>query len=141
MPNKKNTFYGAGMLQATVSNYYPSADFVCFIFQQMIVDGSKSDDDYNLIAYAVYKTGPPVPVPLLSTNAVLDAKQKVQFANMKLDANTLGTVLYPSGVTSDLTITPYVFYKSTGYVVYNATTPSKIHPLTNTYTLNPSPPA
>lgn len=137
---KRNTFYGAAMLQGTVSAYYPSAGFVCFTFQQMIIDGSKSDDSYNLIAYAIYQNQTPIPVPLTATNSLLDAKQKVQFANMKLDTNGLAT-LYPTGVNADMTITPLAYYQNTGYIVYQATTPGTIHPMVNSYNLNPSPPA
>ncbi len=88
---KKNSFYGASLSFSIVSTYYPVNSnfpyFHHFVFQQMIVDGSKADDDYSLIVYAVNTDGTILnsyELPVSSAPTV-KAKQKVQFANMKLD--------------------------------------------------------
>src|ERR1700739_824637 len=112
---KKNTFYGATMLQSAVSAYYPSdPDFDHFVFQQMIMDPSQADDDYTLIVYAVNNRQVPVLLsPLTPVNGnPKSAGKRAHFANMRLDAVGLAN-LYPNGVNSDMLIMPTGFYPGT----------------------------
>ena len=143
---KINTFRGVTMSSGTVGAYYPNnLDFACFIFQQMIDDGTKIDDDYTLTVFAVdiyskvMNGGDPLTLGPLPDHSIT-AKKQVNFANMKLDLNDL-KILYPTGVISDMKVYPTKYYKKTGYVVYTAETESGVTLATIKRPLNPSPPA
>lgn len=146
---KRNTFYGAVVTYATISTYYQNTnfpDFDHFTFQQQLDDGTKADDDFTLTVFAVDKYGVVLnggnPLPITPANSGgYEAKKNVQFANLKLELAGLAT-LYPAGVTSDLDVYPYAFYKATGYVIYMAETFSAFNPnVPINVPINPSPPA
>jgi hypothetical protein len=146
---KKNLFYGAVISYGTVTNYYhppTSSSFGGFVFQLMIDDKGHPNNDFKLIAYAVTLDG-----GLLNGGRPIDMKlhftipdepcnrKEIKFANMKLDVYGLG-LLYPSGVTSDLTVKPTGCYGDTGYVVLTAET-IDTELLKIARVINPSPPA
>jgi len=132
------------MSQNAISAYYPNnGDFDHFVFQQSTDALSDTENGYTLVAYAVIYSGPPVLLaPLSPSNGSMAAGKKVQFANMRLDSAGLD-VLYPKGVTSDLTINPTGFYKHTKYIAYEGTASyTQGHELIVTnQPINPSPPA
>jgi hypothetical protein len=146
--SKKNQFYGAGMSFGTVSKYFPNdPDFYCFIFQPMMGDTTKENNDFTLIAYAVKQGGEVLnggnPIDLTPLNKPREPKEvkakKVYFANLKLCLNDLKD-LYPPGSNSNLDLYPSEFLKDTGYLVYTAETYSSQNTLI-TKKVNPSPPA
>lgn len=133
------------MSESAISAYYPdNDDFDHFVFQPSADALNDTDNGYSLVAYAVIFSGPPVLLsPLTPSNGTtVAAGKKVQFANMRLDSAGLD-VLYPKGVTSDLTINPTGFYKHTKYIAYQGTASYKLdHSLiTTSHPINPSPPA
>jgi hypothetical protein len=137
----RNTFDGAIMSHTDVSTYYPSnTNFDHFVFQQVLEDTNGPDNTYTLCAYAVLIAGPPVFIPLSPNlnGKGYKAPKGVQFANMKLAPPDLA-ILYPSGVTADITITPLGAYEATDYVQYSASTPGGNN-VVNSVKINPSPP-
>jgi hypothetical protein len=144
---KKNSFYGASLSFSIVSTYFPVNSnypyFHHFVFQPMMGDGHKTNDDYTLIAYAVDSYGNVLnSYPLQASNAIpVDAKQTVQYANMNLGLDGLGT-LYPTGagVISDISLFPTDFYLGTNYVYYTAETQGPGGFVIYTSQINPSPP-
>lgn len=146
--SKKNQFYGAGISFGTVSRYFPSnPDFYCFIFQPMMDDTTKENNDLTLIAYAVKQNGevlnggtPIDLMPLSKPREPYEVKgKKVYFANLKLCLDDLKQ-LYPPGSNSNLDIYPSEFFKTTGYLIYTAETYDSQNTLI-TKKVNPSPPA
>jgi hypothetical protein len=147
----KNQFCGAAISYDTVKKYYPInskyPEFYCFIFQPMIDDTTKENNDYTLIAYAVKQNGgvlddgSPIPlIPLTKPRDGVEVKgKKVYFANLKLCLDDLKQ-LYPLGSISNLDIYPSEFFKNTGYLVYTAETYDSQNTLI-TKKVNPSPPA
>ena len=147
----KNQFYGAAISYDTVKKYYPInseyPEFYCFVFQPMIDDTTKANNDYTLIAYAVKQKGEvlndgdPIPlIPLTKPRNPFGVQgNKVYFANLKLCLDDL-KYLYPLGSTSNLDIYPSGFFKATGYLVYTAETSDSKNILL-TKQVNPSPPA
>jgi hypothetical protein len=146
---RKNEFYGAVISSSVISDYYPgNFDFSHFVFQQKVKDGSKKDDEYLLNVYAVgingmvMNNGETLELKDKQADPSLKAKEKVEFANSKLNL-TLLQQLYPQGApVTDLKVYPSGFYLETGYIVYEA----KPEPTGDTTTvpvvkLNPSPPA
>jgi hypothetical protein len=149
--SKENIYYGATMSFEVVSDYYLNPaypNFGAFVFQQQMDYATTINNDYWLIAYAVdihgtvLNAGKPLPLITIMTHPFHADKNKVQFANMRLNMAGLYE-LYPpgGGVDSELTITPTGYYHSTGYIIYTATTIDDKQPLTpRSAPLNPSPP-
>lgn len=149
---KKNFFSGVKMSYDVVSTYYPvnqkHPNFDHFVFQPMIDDGTGTDDNFTLAAYAVGKDGTVLNNQNMLKTSELSSnftgtKPNIQFANMHLDLTGLG-ILYPSGVTSDLQVyPPGGYYKQNGnetaYVSYVAETGTGTN-LAITTAINPSPP-
>jgi len=134
--DKYNFFSGIRMPSTLVSQYYPpqknspNALFDHFVFQPMLDDGSKSDDNFTLAVYAVdvnlkvLNNGEQLkPTTELNDN-IQGTKPNIQFANMKLFLPALG-IIYPNGVNLDLKVYPPGGYywqngKETAYVLYIA---------------------
>lgn len=141
----RNTFNGAIMSYTNVSPYYPNnPEFDHFVLQQMLANPSDPDNTYTLCAYAVFTAASGLQPVLIPLQADLNGKdykapKGVQFANMKLEPAGLA-VLYPSGVTTNITLTPEGPYEGTEYVVYIASTFDG-GDTGGTVTINPSPPA
>ncbi|MCW3110338.1 MAG: hypothetical protein JWQ09_4844 [Segetibacter sp.] len=150
---KENNFYSAIMsFQSVINQYYPepgNSDFHHFVLQQMIADGSKHNDDFILIAYAISANGAVLngeaPYQLSvdsNTPPFAASKQKVQFANMKLDVEDLDELYPENSEDNDLIISPTGYYNETGYIVYTVKQNSGgLTTSAGSVTLNPSPPA
>ncbi len=155
--DKFNYFSGISLAYSVVTQYYPvnyaNPYFDHFVFQPMLGDGHKADDDFTLAAYAVDADG-----TVLNNQGMLDTnplpghkvqvtKKCIQFANLHLDLTALGQLYKPGSPPSELRIYPSgVYYsnpngKETDYMLYTAETGDEVDPDVVVKTpINPSPP-
>ncbi len=139
---KKNTFQGALIGYNVVETYYRNdPTFSRFVFQQKIKDGSKANDDYDLMIWAIDNKGAAmntevIPIEPL-TDRPLPKNKKVNFANIVLSRKDLDYLYISPTSKGELKLYPEE-YKDTNYVSYSAET---INSPLRVVKLNPSPPA
>jgi hypothetical protein len=140
--SKTNTFFGATLAYAdTISYYYTQDDFSRFIIQAMIENGSKADDDYAIVLWAIDRYGKvmngksPIKVPL--NGYKLPGRKEVYFANVPFSKDELVEVY--NGDPFDIDLKP-VYYQTTNYVAFEVLKAKELT-LAAVKTLNPSPPA
>ena len=120
---KKNKFLPAKMLLADVSIYYTSSEFACFKFLQVMEDGSKTDDDYVLTAFAVGKMGEVIGKQIGLNNIPGDGHEpkdkRIQFANLTVTKDVLIQIYGEGEPDTDLTLYPQASTKFAGFIAYN----------------------
>jgi len=143
---KTNTFSGVKLKYRTVEHYKKNKEFDHFVFQQALsADGPADGNNFTLVAYArtkylnVLNGGKPVECEEVKSVDFAGTKPDVQFGNMKLNTVLLD-ILYPPGITSDLTVYATGYWDNGPYVRYTASTigrndaPIRVR-------IDPSPPA
>ena len=151
---RTNKFSGIKLTHETVFTYYKNPnhpDFDHFVFQPMIDDdGNPDGDNFTLAAYAVtdklkvLNDGNPLPATDMDDTGAIGTKPCIQFANMKLNKEQLGT-LYKSAKSglSFYPPKPISYFKDTAYVQYIAETAYGFEheKVLITSKIDPSPPA
>ncbi len=138
---KRNTFYGGRLLFSTVKHAREKVDFAGIYFQQGVQDGSKHDDNFELLAYAAYRYEKGLNYELLPVtplyNRPFRKTKTLRFSNNILTPRILNELYEDEGSTSDLSVYP-LRYADTNYVAYSAETTNSP---TVARVINPSPPA
>jgi hypothetical protein len=140
--DKNNIFFGATLSYAnTISYYYSQDDFSRFVIQVMIENGTKADDDYNIVLWAIKKDGKVMnghsPIQVPSNGYKLPGRKKVYFANVPFSKEELAHIY--QGEPFDIELKP-VYYQDTNYVAFEVLKAGELT-LAALKTLNPSPPA
>ena len=140
---KKNIFFGAVISYDVIKEYYrDNHSFDRFVFQQMMDDGDRTNDHYQLVVYAIDKDKcvlndeKPLAITKKSKNRYVRSKN-VFFANIELHRKQLDYLYAKPSSTSELRLYPKA-YDGTDYVSYVAETSNSA---AITVSLDPSPPA
>lgn len=138
---KNNRFYGGKISFSTIDDIRQMPGFAGIYFQQGVTDGSKHDDNFDLVAYAGIDDGVGLIFQQIPISPIYDRSypktKKLRFGNVILTKQKLDYLYAKPGSTSNLKVYPFQ-YEDTDYVAYNAET---INSPVVAVSLNPSPPA
>jgi hypothetical protein len=125
----------------TLGIYYPdNSEFAYFVFQQVLADGTQSDDEYTLIAYAINTDGEVMDDltfdPPLTHHSLL-AGHRIQFANINVYPDDLDELFNNAPPTTSLKLFPRHSVNYPKHIAYEL----EGGLLERSKTVDPSPPA
>jgi hypothetical protein len=141
---KQNLFFGANIPFADIALYYNQGTFSYLVFQPMIPDGGKPNDDYTIALWAVDNIGAVMngyePIILPPNKHFIEAKKKVHFANVYVERPQLENLFKDGQFTIGLAPISYAANKEyVSFEIFNADKDSLNY--TALSLANPSPPA